>query len=40
MAEAFAAANARERKLVDPLTADERSTLTDLLARLLDDQES
>lgn len=40
MAEAFAAANARERKLVGPLTAEERSTLTTLLARLLDHQES
>lgn len=40
MAEAFAAANARERKLVGPLTDEERSTLTTLLARLLDHQES
>jgi DNA-binding MarR family transcriptional regulator len=40
MAEAFAAANARERKLVGRLSAEERSTLTQLLGRLLDDQES
>ena len=40
MAEAFAAANARERKLVRRLSAEERSTLTQLLGRLLDDQES
>jgi len=40
MAEAFAAANARERALVGPLSAEERSTLTELLARLLDHQES
>lgn len=40
MAEAFAAANARERKLVGPLSAEERSTLTELLARMLDHQES
>jgi DNA-binding MarR family transcriptional regulator len=40
MAEAFAAANARERKLVGRLSAEERSTLTRLLGRLLDDQES
>ena len=40
MAEAFAAANARERTLVGPLSAEERSTLTELLARLLDHQES
>jgi DNA-binding MarR family transcriptional regulator len=40
MAEAFAAANARERKLVGRMSAEERSTLTQLLGRLLDDQES
>jgi DNA-binding MarR family transcriptional regulator len=40
MAEAFAAGNARERKLVGRLSAEERSTLTQLLGRLLDDQES
>jgi DNA-binding MarR family transcriptional regulator len=40
MAEAFAAANARERGLVSGLSAGERRTLTDLLGRLLDHQES
>ena len=40
MAEAFAAANTRERKLVAPLSAEERTTLTELLARLLDHQDS
>ena len=40
MAEAFAAANARERRLVGGLSASERRTLTDLLVRILDHQES
>ena len=40
MAAAFAAANARERELVGPLSAEERTTLTELLGRLLDHQES
>jgi DNA-binding MarR family transcriptional regulator len=40
MAEAFAAANARERRLVHRLTAPERRTLTKLLSKILDHQES
>jgi DNA-binding MarR family transcriptional regulator len=40
MAEAFAAANARERLLVHRLTAQERHTLTKLLSKILDHQES
>jgi DNA-binding MarR family transcriptional regulator len=40
MAAAFAAANARERRLVDGLSARERATLTKLLSRILDHQES
>jgi DNA-binding MarR family transcriptional regulator len=40
MAEAFAAANARERRLIGNLTAEERRTLTNLLSRILDHQES
>jgi DNA-binding MarR family transcriptional regulator len=40
MAEAFAAANARERRLVAKLTGDERRTLTRLLSKILDHQES
>jgi DNA-binding MarR family transcriptional regulator len=36
MAEAFAAANRRERALLARLTADERRTLAELLGRLLD----
>jgi DNA-binding MarR family transcriptional regulator len=40
MAEAFAAANDRERRIVGALTASERRTLTGLLAKILDHQES
>ena len=40
MAAAFAAANRRERRLVAGLSQEERRTLTELLGRFLDHQES